>query len=159
MTADDIVEKVVRRLESSIGETITDNLRKHLQVIVQEEFKRIDKRLDSIDRILSTLSDDTSDDRKDFGHMKVSLASIDQSLKEMMDITGKQTKTIVNKVSDKVDTIEEKVQNAVDTVPEKTKNGLQDFIVGARPKVVEVVAKKRHFRLQFWKKGGDKNGK
>jgi hypothetical protein len=145
-----IVEKVVKRLEDTIGESVADNIKTQLQTLVKAEFDRIDKRLDSIDRIVTGTDESLADDRKDIGYMRSAQEQILQNQKEILDQNNRQTKTIVSKVTVE---LEKSSEEALKQIPEKAKEGIKEYVEVTKPKVIKVIeeaTKKR--KWFFWKK-------
>lgn len=148
---DIIVERVVSRLEGSIGDAITENIKSNLQAIVKKEFELVNKRLDSISGTATDINENLEEDRKGLGEMNSHIAGMEQDVKTLISINKQQTKTIVSKVSIELEKVPETVISEVNkTVPAKARQGVKEYIEMIKPKVVQVVEK---VNKPWWKFG------
>ncbi len=107
-------------------------LREATEDAIKDRFRVIEKKLESIHNEVQTGFRHLDEDRKDFGDMKTSLATITQRSKEIYDTVATQTDRLAEKMDEKteatmdkaVDKVQKKVEPVMNGVLERAKKGL-----------------------------------
>lgn len=103
-----------------------------METVVDERFKELYRRLESIQKVVDIQVGNTDEDRKDFAQMKINQATIAQGIKEIVDMLNQMSKRVTDKVVDQtnitiesaVEKVTESVEPAINRAVNKIKNGV-----------------------------------
>jgi chromosome segregation ATPase len=95
---------------------------------IEPQLAQIKKDISSIERLVTILLENSNEDRKDIGKTHVSMATIAETQRQILNENDKQEKRIINGVADKV---------AVD-VPHRAQEGVRRAFEKIKPKTVQI---------------------
>lgn len=121
---------------------LKQELSSHIDVVISEKFKVIekalkvqDRKINSIQNTVDVTEDELTQDRKDIGDLKIAQQGINTQFQEFRDMMGRQTETIIRKVTDSVEEKLHKVgEKMAEPVKDQVDKALTDF-VSTDPKI------------------------
>lgn len=117
---------------SELSEEQLDLISARLMAGFKTEFAEVNRKLDSIQKVVDIQVANTDEDHKDFAQMKTNQATIAQAQKELIDMVQTMSKRVSDRVVDQTnatiekaaDRVAESVEPALQKATHKIKNGL-----------------------------------
>ena len=142
--------KFIRHMADELTIEISKKVELQFESLVKPRLDVIQKQIDTVQRGVDRIDHDLAEDRKDIGNLKTEMGTIRNQFNEIRELFSQQTRTIVNKVEDK---IEKGLEDATNMVTETTAAAvdatLESFVAG-KPKIVKK-ARSIFGWLKFWR--------